>query len=1496
MAQQSQNAWQSPTNHQPDYEARGREAAPSVGEWMQDVLGQRMPSPAVDPSRAFQPSPSAQPTAPAPDLQSRLAAIAKNIETLESRVAGAPTPSAPAPSSAPAISHVQASAQTAATPASPLDALRRRKQELEQGIAPHAPTAAPVLADPQPMMVDASQHQDVEQSAGQGLGDVGFGSAGLDQLVARLDDQFARLTDAVSDVRSLAETSAADQRGLQAQVEALQSRTHTPHQPAPEDLGPNEQAAAPLHPTGAVEPNLAQLSDQIRAVQDTIAAMPKPEAIKSLEDGYHHVLARLDDLKDIGTSEEKIDALYGEVTSLREVLDNLGENTTSALVGEMRSMISQLENDPHGDANRITEALESVKDMARNAVQDPGSMNEAIGAVVERLVALEARIEALASGSDDNSVTQRLDAIQSEMERLSTFQDEARGLTSALDTIREEMRSAGGPAVTLSGMDQRFSALDRIEEMTGGYAEQVAELSQRLNALDSRLANQADMASEVAALSRQMNAFGTAMPVHEIEHALLDLTGRVTALQEDTATERLGLAVRELGERVESCLKSIPKTEAIIQAVEAKIDSRVSGSLDPVVARLDGVDERLDGIQRAISAADAPLIDHMSNRLESLIAAMPTPQADVALASLESQLVELNKRHADAGVVSRDDVTRLHNELARARASVELGSNRDLQRSIVDQVRHLAGRFDEARATGDAGILPEIESQIDDLANRVQSLGLFDPQTETQDMLGMQALQSELVSLREHASDQDQRMLSTLESVQGALETVIGRLDALETDDKAARSLAADSAHDIRPNAPGGSESSPSLEEMAKAFEARTSVPKPDPSFDDSASKQPTSKPQPGSTDSATVSNERPSSTDDVIPAPGDAQTLLRQLSGAINAAPERSARMPEPDRATDEPTQSEAMPSSGDSANQRANFIAAARRAAQAAALQAGGGKPAADPNVSGTKARKAGVFNRSAKSSSGPEVRREPDLEQLDGLARPLAGEVAENPMDVLADANESTRQQKSEKQADDAKHQRSLSRAMIIALVLFTVGLGLLVVNLILPGDRASDAVVAPLAPTEAPASDPAAERTEITPDVGTAPDEAVRVVGDAPEVADAAPVSPAPVVEDFASTPASSAPSAPVLTDEVVTRDTALGSGFERDRGPVMAATPQLGDPGNDPTVDGLVSDPASTSLAADTVLPPPANDLGPLLNLPLPPLPAATADALPEAIGSPRLRVAAASGDASAAFEIASRFMEGRFVPQDLAAAAHWYGRAADQGLVPAAYRLGSFYEQGRGVDRDRDAALAWYERAALGGNPRAMHNLAVMAAEGAGQSPDFARAAGWFIPAANRGLADSQFNLAVLFARGMGVERDLMESYKWFALAANGGDNEAVGRRDEVAGVLGEQALALARARVDNWRPVPVENAAVVVPGPAGGWDDSSVRASASPSANTTQQLVAEAQALLAERGYNPGPADGLLGPRTNEAVRAFRQSVGLGDSEIIDQALLDALRQGVSL
>ena len=211
-----------------------------------------------------------------------------------------------------------------------------------------------------------------------------------------------------------------------------------------------------------------------------------------------------------------------------------------------------------------------------------------------------------------------------------------------------------------------------------------------------------------------------------------------------------------------------------------------------------------------------------------------------------------------------------------------------------------------------------------------------------------------------------------------------------------------------------------------------------------------------------------------------------------------------------------------------------------------------------------------------------------------------------------------------------------------------------------------------------------------------------------------------------------------------------------------------------------------------------------------------ADKLPVAIGSSALRTAALAGDPIAAYEVAVRLAEGRVVPEDDEAAAHWFERAAKKGLAPAQFRLGSLYEKGIGVKRNLATARDLYRAAADKGHGKAMHNLAVLYAEGIGGAADYRTAAQWFRKAAERGVTDSQYNLAILYARGIGVEQDFAESFKWFFLAAKEGDKDAAQKRDEMAAHLDEQSLAAARIEVEKWAPLPQPADAITV---KGAWD-----------------------------------------------------------------------------
>ena len=202
-------------------------------------------------------------------------------------------------------------------------------------------------------------------------------------------------------------------------------------------------------------------------------------------------------------------------------------------------------------------------------------------------------------------------------------------------------------------------------------------------------------------------------------------------------------------------------------------------------------------------------------------------------------------------------------------------------------------------------------------------------------------------------------------------------------------------------------------------------------------------------------------------------------------------------------------------------------------------------------------------------------------------------------------------------------------------------------------------------------------------------------------------------------------------------------------------------------------------------------------------------ALPSAMVGPlSLRLAAANGDASAEFQVAARFADGKGVKQDFDEAIKWYTRSAGRGFALAQYRLGTFYERGLGVAKDLQRAKVWYQRAASNDNIKAMHNLAVLAAGSSIGKPDYATAAQWFTMAAERGLSDSQFNLAILHQNGLGVPQDNAMAYKWFSLAAARGDKEAVRRMTDLVETIGKAQTAKLENELRRWLRKPASKMA----------------------------------------------------------------------------------------
>jgi localization factor PodJL len=200
-----------------------------------------------------------------------------------------------------------------------------------------------------------------------------------------------------------------------------------------------------------------------------------------------------------------------------------------------------------------------------------------------------------------------------------------------------------------------------------------------------------------------------------------------------------------------------------------------------------------------------------------------------------------------------------------------------------------------------------------------------------------------------------------------------------------------------------------------------------------------------------------------------------------------------------------------------------------------------------------------------------------------------------------------------------------------------------------------------------------------------------------------------------------------------------------------------------------------------------------------------------------------------------------------------------------------------------------------------MNNRAFPLIAGAPPAPDPRAALHWFHAAAEHGVKDSQYNLGVIYSRGIGVSVDRREAYKWFAIAAASGDEDAAAQRDQVAATLDPNALSLARAASSAFRPkapppgaadvatgAPVMAAEVASPAPDVSGETPGI------AFESRQAMVRIAQELLAERGFDPGPVDGLEGPKTIQAVRAFQRSIGAASTGRIDEPLVVRLSQQI--
>jgi hypothetical protein len=181
------------------------------------------------------------------------------------------------------------------------------------------------------------------------------------------------------------------------------------------------------------------------------------------------------------------------------------------------------------------------------------------------------------------------------------------------------------------------------------------------------------------------------------------------------------------------------------------------------------------------------------------------------------------------------------------------------------------------------------------------------------------------------------------------------------------------------------------------------------------------------------------------------------------------------------------------------------------------------------------------------------------------------------------------------------------------------------------------------------------------------------------------------------------------------------------------------------------------------------------------------------------------------------------------------------------------------------AAIVSLQEAAERGDAEAQFELAVAYEKGLLVNQDTAWAARWYGRAAFRGHSEAQYKYASL--KLTGARQDLSGAYRWLTIAALQGH----GRADEARAKL-ELRLSIDQLYREQAWTAAFEPATTVSP-----WDPPTVEF---------------LQNKLAELGYDPGPADGFMGPRTTAALENYKKSRGWTATNHLSEDLLQIIRK----
>jgi localization factor PodJL len=458
-------------------------------------------------------------------------------------------------------------------------------------------------------------------------------------------------------------------------------------------------------------------------------------------------------------------ALRSEIRSIRSIAED--QNFTEDLRGDLARLaegISQLGHQATPEAAGLRHEFEELR-----AVMGGLAREDSVRRMETRWQGLEDRMHGLDSTAlreELVSLAYRIDDIKGQLGEMSDS-PVIRALEQKLITVASAMEQLGSRMQPNdSVIAEQFATLDeRLDEISraiaaGSRASSSASIDQSfLQRLDGRISALAD---QIDAISRATHTQFD--PTEALSARIEALTGRIEELTDEQAAMRLEERLEQLSLILEQAQKPSqdPDLSAYLADISRKIDGLEQGSVSDVLAeRLDYLARRIEEIghqPQAQSAIDENAFGRIEDRLTDIAARLDEATAsprgdDGALRSLEDQIAHL---------------------------SVLISQPQQGAGALPAEFENRMTALESYMATNDEYIIEAARQAAETVVEAYSRNGVAGGPGVAADMAALSALADDLRHLEDLTRHSDDRTHQTFEALHGTLVQIADRLDGME--------------------------------------------------------------------------------------------------------------------------------------------------------------------------------------------------------------------------------------------------------------------------------------------------------------------------------------------------------------------------------------------------------------------------------------------------------------------------------------------------------------------------------------------------------------------------------------------------------------------------------------------------------------------------------------------------------------------------------------------